>query len=44
MPPAHIRDFARHVAERLPQALAAHHKAEIEKWTPLIKAANIKAD
>jgi hypothetical protein len=25
-----------------PQALAAHHKAEIEKWWPIIKAANIK--
>jgi tripartite-type tricarboxylate transporter receptor subunit TctC len=25
-------------------ALAAHHKAEIEKWWPLIKAANIKAE
>jgi tripartite-type tricarboxylate transporter receptor subunit TctC len=25
-----------------PQALAAHHKAEIEKWTPIVKAANIK--
>jgi tripartite-type tricarboxylate transporter receptor subunit TctC len=26
------------------EALAAHQKAEIEKWWPLIKAANIKAD
>jgi tripartite-type tricarboxylate transporter receptor subunit TctC len=26
-----------------PQALAAHHKAETEKWWPIIKAANIKA-
>jgi tripartite-type tricarboxylate transporter receptor subunit TctC len=26
------------------QALAAHHRAEIEKWWPLIKAANIKAE
>jgi len=25
-------------------ALAAHHKAEIEKWWPIIKAANIKAE
>ena len=31
-------------AQQTPQALAAHHKAEIEKWTPLIRAANIKAD
>jgi tripartite-type tricarboxylate transporter receptor subunit TctC len=29
--------------ERLtPQALGAHHKAEIEKWWPMIKAAGIK--
>jgi tripartite-type tricarboxylate transporter receptor subunit TctC len=27
-----------------PQALFAHHKAEIEKWWPIIKAANIKAE
>ena len=26
------------------EALAAYHKAEIEKWWPLIKAANIKAE
>jgi tripartite-type tricarboxylate transporter receptor subunit TctC len=26
------------------EALAAHQKAEIEKWWPLIKAANIKAE
>jgi hypothetical protein len=25
-----------------PEALYAHHKAEIEKWWPIIKAANIK--
>ena len=27
-----------------PQALAAFHKAEIDKWWPLIKAANIKVE
>jgi tripartite-type tricarboxylate transporter receptor subunit TctC len=27
-----------------PEALAAHQKAEIEKWWPIIKAANIKAE
>ena len=27
-----------------PQALAAYHKAEAEKWWPIIKAANIKAE
>ena len=27
-----------------PEALAAFHKAEIEKWWPIIKAAHIKVD
>ena len=27
-----------------PQALGALHRAAIEKWWPIIKAANIKAD
>jgi tripartite-type tricarboxylate transporter receptor subunit TctC len=27
-----------------PEALAEYHKAEIEKWWPIIKAANIKAE
>jgi tripartite-type tricarboxylate transporter receptor subunit TctC len=27
-----------------PAALGAHHRAEIEKWWPIIKAANIKAE
>jgi len=27
-----------------PQALAAHHKDETEKWWPIIKAANVKAE
>jgi tripartite-type tricarboxylate transporter receptor subunit TctC len=31
-------------AQQTPQALAAYHKAEIDKWWPVIKAANIKAD
>ena len=26
------------------EALAAHHKAEIEKWWPIVKAAAIKAE
>ncbi len=29
--------------QQTPEGLAAHHKAEIEKWWPIIKAANIKA-
>ncbi len=30
--------------EQTPEALAAYHKAEIEKWWPIIKAAGIKAE
>ena len=30
--------------ERTPQALGARHRADIEKWWPLVKAANIKAE
>jgi tripartite-type tricarboxylate transporter receptor subunit TctC len=30
--------------EQTPQGLAAFHKAEIDKWWPIIKAANIKPD
>jgi tripartite-type tricarboxylate transporter receptor subunit TctC len=30
--------------QQTPQALLAHHKAEIEKWWPVIKAANIKGE
>jgi tripartite-type tricarboxylate transporter receptor subunit TctC len=31
-------------AEQTPEALGAFHKAEIEKWWPVIKAANIKGE
>jgi tripartite-type tricarboxylate transporter receptor subunit TctC len=30
--------------EQTPQALAALHQADIDKWWPIIKAANIKAE
>lgn len=30
--------------QQTPQALAAYHKAEVEKWWPIIKAANIKVE
>ncbi|HYC46831.1 MAG TPA: tripartite tricarboxylate transporter substrate-binding protein [Burkholderiales bacterium] len=30
--------------QQTPEALAAHHKAEIDKWWPMIRAAGIKAD
>lgn len=28
--------------QQTPEALAAFHKAELEKWTPIVKAANLK--
>ena len=31
-------------AQQTPEALAAHHKAEIDKWWPLIRAAGIKVE
>jgi tripartite-type tricarboxylate transporter receptor subunit TctC len=30
--------------QQTPEALNAYHKAEIEKWWPIIKAANIKVE
>lgn len=30
--------------QQTPEALGAHHKAEIDKWWPIIKAANIKVE
>src|SRR5215471_9301600 len=30
--------------QQTPQALRAHQRAEIEKWWPIVKAANVKAD
>jgi tripartite-type tricarboxylate transporter receptor subunit TctC len=30
--------------QQTPEALATHHKAEIEKWWPIIKAAGIKPE
>jgi tripartite-type tricarboxylate transporter receptor subunit TctC len=32
------------IEQQTPEALGAYQKAEIEKWWPIIKAANIKAD
>ncbi|HEX9398332.1 MAG TPA: tripartite tricarboxylate transporter substrate-binding protein [Burkholderiales bacterium] len=31
-------------SQQTPEALGAHHKAEIEKWWPMIKAAGIRID
>ena len=30
--------------QQTPEALGAYQKSEIEKWWPIIKAANIKAE
>ena len=30
--------------QQTPEVLGAYHKAEIEKWWPVVKAAGIKAD
>ena len=30
--------------EQTPEALAAHHRAETEKWWPIIRASNLKAE
>jgi Uncharacterized protein conserved in bacteria len=41
-----FRDLGHEVATReqqTPAALFAYHKAELDKWWPIIKAANIKA-
>jgi len=34
--------FAR--AQQTPEALGVFHKAEIEKWWPIVRAANIKVE
>ncbi len=42
-----LTDIAQDIFPReqlTPEALLAYHKAEIEKWWPIIKAANIKAE
>ena len=44
---ARLADFGYEIFPReqqTPEALAAFHKAEIEKWWPIIKAAGIKAE
>jgi hypothetical protein len=30
--------------QQTPEALAVHQKAEIEKWWPIVKAANMKGE
>ena len=42
-----LTDFGLDVApdnQRTPEALRAYHKAEIEKWWPIIKAAGVKPE
>jgi tripartite-type tricarboxylate transporter receptor subunit TctC len=43
----HLTDLGQVIAtpdQQTPKALATYHKAEIEKWWPIIKAANIKLE
>jgi len=43
----HLTDLGQVIATReqqTPAALAAYHKAEIDKWWPIIRAANIKVE
>jgi hypothetical protein len=40
--PLHAQSFPTKPAQLTPEALGAHHEAEIEKWWPMIKAAGIK--
>jgi tripartite-type tricarboxylate transporter receptor subunit TctC len=30
--------------QQTPEALASHHRAETEKWWPIIRASNLKAE
>jgi tripartite-type tricarboxylate transporter receptor subunit TctC len=42
-----LADLGQQIVQRelqTPEALAAFHKAEIEKWWPIVKAANIKSE
>jgi tripartite-type tricarboxylate transporter receptor subunit TctC len=42
-----ITDLGQAIPERkalTPAALSTHHKAELDKWWPIIKAANIKIE
>jgi hypothetical protein len=44
---ARLADLGQEIPSREdqnPQTLAAYHKAEIEKWWPILKAANIKGE
>jgi len=44
---ARLADLGQEIPPReqqTPQALAAFHKAEIEKWWPMVKAAGIKVE
>jgi hypothetical protein len=44
---ARLTQFGQEIVPREQQsaaALGAHHKAEIEKWWPIIKATGVKAE
>jgi tripartite-type tricarboxylate transporter receptor subunit TctC len=37
-------DFRLPLEQQTPEALRAYQKTEIEKWSPIIKAAGVKAE
>lgn len=39
-----MKEFSAEIVASTPEELAAHVKAEIEKWTPVVKDANIQMD
>ncbi len=44
---ARLADLGLEIASReqqTPEGLAAFHRAEVQKWLPIIKAANIKVE
>jgi hypothetical protein len=43
-PRVYVGDYARARSLGTPEGLNAHHKAEIEKWWPIMQGAAIRAD
>lgn len=39
-----MKEFSASIVGSTPEELAAHVKAEIEKWTPIVKSANVQID
>jgi len=39
-----MKEFSASIVASSPEELGAHVKAEIEKWTPIVKEANVQLD